>query len=196
MPSSTFFNLEKEKQTKLISNSLKEFANKKYHEVSINKIIANSNIPRGSFYMYFKDKEDLFEYLIELNTKEINKIIKNLLIANNGDLYHTFKMLFEEITKKYYKEEAIGIFKNIFIFKSLRNKPVENPHHDLFLDIKDNINTTNLKNVSLEFIFTMLMHSLFLSIEEFSLTKNYDKTKIKYFQKLDILCYGIYKEGD
>ena len=87
MPSSTFFNLEKEKQTKLISNSLKEFANKKYHEVSINKIIANSNIPRGSFYMYFKDKEDLFEYLIELNTKEINKIIKNLLIANNGDLY-------------------------------------------------------------------------------------------------------------
>ena len=196
MPSSTFFNLEKEKQTKLISNSLKEFANKKYHEVSINKIIANSNIPRGSFYMYFKDKEDLFEYLIELNTKEINKIIKNLLIANNGDLYNTFKMLFEEITKKYYKEEAIGIFKNIFIFKSLRNKPVENPHHDLFLDIKDNINTNNLKNESLEFIFTMLMHSLFLSIEEFSLTKDYEKTKRKYFQKLDILCYGIYKEDN
>ncbi len=193
MPSNTFFNLDSSKQQTLIANSLKEFATKKYHEVSINKIIANSNIPRGSFYMYFKDKEDLFEYLIELNTKEINSIIKNLLIKNQGDLYKTFKSLFEEITKKYYKEEAIGIFKNIFIFKSLRNKPLKNPHQDLFLDIKEYIDTTNLKQ-DVQFIFTMLMHNLFLSIEEFSLTKDYSATKRKYFQKLDILCYGIYKE--
>ena len=39
MPSKTFFNLDKDKQNKLIEISLKEFASYKYPDVSINKII-------------------------------------------------------------------------------------------------------------------------------------------------------------
>lgn len=194
MPSTTFFNLDNKKQETLIKYALKEFANNKYHEVSINKIINQANIPRGSFYMYFKNKEDLFDYLIDLNTKELNNIIKNLLDKYKGDLYSTFRELFSTITKKYYQEEQLGIFKNIFIFKSLRHQKIENEHHPLFLEVKDKINITKLKNINLEFIFTMLIHNLFLSIQEFSLTKDYEKTKSKYFQKLNILCYGIYKE--
>ena len=83
MPSNTFLNLNKEKRDKIIEVSLKEFSSVPYPEVSINQIIMNAGIPRGSFYMYFESKEDLFEYLMEehrgrmkMKPKKENKISK------------------------------------------------------------------------------------------------------------------------
>ena len=63
MPSATFFNLPAEKREKLLSAARAEFARVPYAEASINKMIQAADIPRGSFYMYFRDKEDLFLHL-------------------------------------------------------------------------------------------------------------------------------------
>ena len=65
MPSSTFLNLAPEKQEKLLSAAVREFTERPYNEASINRIVREAGIPRGSFYMYFRDKEDLFHYLME-----------------------------------------------------------------------------------------------------------------------------------
>ena len=40
-----------------------EFTTNSYTDASINRIIQKAHIPRGSFYQYFQDKEDLFWYL-------------------------------------------------------------------------------------------------------------------------------------
>lgn len=60
LPSSTFLNLAPEKQEKLLSAAVREFTERPYNEASINRIVREAGIPRGSFYMYFRDKEDLF----------------------------------------------------------------------------------------------------------------------------------------
>ncbi len=65
MPSNTFLNLPEDKQTRLMDAASWEFSAKPFNEVSINKIIQDAGIPRGSFYMYFQDKEDLFRYLVQ-----------------------------------------------------------------------------------------------------------------------------------
>lgn len=60
MPSSTFFRLPPEKQEKLLRAARKEFARVPFADASINRIIQAADISRGSFYMYFRDKGELF----------------------------------------------------------------------------------------------------------------------------------------
>ncbi len=63
-PFDTFYNLLEEKRKKIIDNSVKEFSDNPFSEVSINKIIKKTEISRGSFYTYFEDKYDLLIYLL------------------------------------------------------------------------------------------------------------------------------------
>ena len=66
MPKQTFFNLDESKRLAIIDAALEEFSNHTYNEASINTIVENSNISKGSLYQYFEDKKDLYLYLIEL----------------------------------------------------------------------------------------------------------------------------------
>ena len=65
MPTETFLNLADEKRKAFIETALKEFADNNYDSASINKIIKELNIARGSVYQYFTDKLDLWLYLKE-----------------------------------------------------------------------------------------------------------------------------------
>lgn len=70
MPSSTYFRLPKEKQDRIYDAAVREFAAHRYKEVSINRIVKEAMIPRGSFYQYFEGKEDLLYYILEQISKE------------------------------------------------------------------------------------------------------------------------------
>src|SRR5690625_5472893 len=65
MPKPTFFNLPKKKRDHLIQAATDEFSRVPLNEASIANIVKNADIPRGSFYQYFEDKEDAFYYLLE-----------------------------------------------------------------------------------------------------------------------------------
>ena len=65
MPTATFFRLPEEKRERLIEACWSELTRVRFNEVSINRIIAAAHIPRGSFYQYFEDKEELIRYLLE-----------------------------------------------------------------------------------------------------------------------------------
>lgn len=64
MPTQTFFNLPLEKKNQIIEAAVDEFFEKGYEGMSIAKLIAKAGIPRGSFYQYFEDKNDIYKYLI------------------------------------------------------------------------------------------------------------------------------------
>ena len=63
MPSATFYNLPEEKRERLLRAAREEFSRVPYESASVNRIIQSAGIPRGSFYMYFTDKEELFGHL-------------------------------------------------------------------------------------------------------------------------------------
>lgn len=65
MPTSTFYRLEESKRKRIIDAIVKECSNVPFEEVSINRIIKDAEISRGSFYQYFEDKHDMFNYLME-----------------------------------------------------------------------------------------------------------------------------------
>ena len=89
MPSDTFFRLPEEKREKLIAAAREEFAHTPYEAVSINRIIRQAKIPRGSFYMYFEGKEALFRYVLTLYIEQISETVVAELEHRKGDIFST-----------------------------------------------------------------------------------------------------------
>ena len=70
MPKETFFNLEEEKKERVFTAAIDEFAEHNYNEANLSRIIKAAGIPRGSFYQYFEDKEDLYKYIFQTITQQ------------------------------------------------------------------------------------------------------------------------------
>lgn len=94
MPKETFFNLPEEKRSLISKVAIEEFAEHSFDRASINRIVANSGIAKGSFYQYFEDKKDLFLYLVHLAAEE--KLSYFSPILRNPD-EHDFFTLIREI---------------------------------------------------------------------------------------------------
>lgn len=87
MPTSTFFRLPEEKRARLIEASWGEVSQVRFSDVSINRIISAARIPRGSFYQYFEDKEDLLRYLLEDMREYFISLLRNVLVEAEGDVF-------------------------------------------------------------------------------------------------------------
>lgn len=64
MPQDTFFNLTDDKRERVFRAVVREFSRVPLEEASVKNIVKDAAIPRGSFYQYFKDKEDALLYVI------------------------------------------------------------------------------------------------------------------------------------
>lgn len=63
MPKDTFFNLPKEKRERVIEGAKRVFSRNHYKNVTIDAIVNEAGIPKGSFYQYFSNKDDLFKFM-------------------------------------------------------------------------------------------------------------------------------------
>lgn len=70
----TFYNLPKEKKMRIFTSAVREFSNYPYAKTSINRVIQEANIPKGSFYQYFDHKDDLYIYCITKIYQQILEI--------------------------------------------------------------------------------------------------------------------------
>lgn len=193
MPSKTFYNLDKEKREKLIEAALNEFSRVEYEKVSINQIIMHANIARGSFYMYFTDKEDLMKYLLEEHYKKLLKIINDCLDKNKGDLKHSFIDIYDKLECYVKKLKNKQFFDNVFVF--INNYKINlKPPEMYFMDIvKDKIDYSKYKE-DVSIAFNLLLNNLFRFII-ISMDENFkDDSKDIYLKTIHVICYGIYKE--
>ena len=87
MPTSTFFRLPEEKRARLIQACWAEVSRARFSEVSINRIITAARIPRGSFYQYFEDKDDLIRYLLEDMREYFISLLRSILVETEGDIF-------------------------------------------------------------------------------------------------------------
>ena len=90
MPSATFYNLPAEKRERLLRAAREEFSRVPYESASVNRIIQSAGIPRGSFYMYFTDKEELFGHLMDSYGALLERRMGELLEQREGDLFAAF----------------------------------------------------------------------------------------------------------
>ncbi len=68
-----------EKVKKIINASFEVFSNNDYEKASTNMIVKKADISRGVLYYYFKDKEELYNFLIYFSYKSnIEALNKNI----------------------------------------------------------------------------------------------------------------------
>ena len=202
MPSDTFLRLNDEKKKKLIDASFKEFSLNNFNDASINRIIKEAGISRGSFYMYFEDKKDLYFYLLEQYGEILSNNMKKDLIKNKGDL---FKMFQDDIEESYnsFKNNNINFFK-----KSLENVTIMEESKKTFgfrdkrllRELIPNINLELLNDNAkkhIEVIFAINMHLLMVTLIKLLKSDSLDEEILKdYYEQLDILKYGCVKKED
>lgn len=116
MPSKTYFNLSLEKQKQLMKAAKKEFSEYSFHEASINRIIKEASIPRGSFYAYFNDKEDLYNYMLLSHREKMKQDFIQFLKEKDGHLFEAQTLFFKHIvtyTAKHDKKFFRNMFSNL-----------------------------------------------------------------------------------
>ena len=204
MPTNTFLNLSKEKQDNIIEASLKEFKRVLLKDASINKIIKDANIPRGSFYNYFEDINDLYVYSISKYKSSFIGILEESLNKKNGDLLETTLEIYDKTIAICTNDENRQLIKNIFLnlnYNILIKNRLEceqlGEKYKLIellekIDRKNlNIKTEEELLYILDIIIDFLMHGF---IEIFLNNKETTEVREKIKKQLDILKRGIYKE--
>ena len=95
MPKNTFFNLPEAKRQLLLNSCWEEFTRVSYADASINRIVQQAHIPRGSFYQYFENKEDAFQYLLLDISTMFWDTLRPYFRANPTDLTSALQSAFD-----------------------------------------------------------------------------------------------------
>lgn len=123
MPTTTFYNLNEEKKQKLIQSALREFSRVPFEDVSINQIIKDAGISRGSFYMYFEDKKDLCLYLLSQLLEKFDQYLDEMIVQSKRNPFEICHAIFQ-YAKQYllntpYQQFIVYQFHRIKIYNRL-----------------------------------------------------------------------------
>ena len=84
-----FLNVKKEKsfekREELINAALIEFGDKGYDNASLNNILKEAGISKGTFYYHFKNKEELYVYLYDILAQEKMKFFNEKIKPEDFD---------------------------------------------------------------------------------------------------------------
>lgn len=203
MPKQTYFHLSKDKQETLIAAAKQEFSRVPLHEASIANIIKSAAIPRGSFYQYFEDKEDLFYYLLnQLSVKNHLRFI-SVLQDKNGDLFETFIANFQFMLEVHRNPEHKNFFKNVYLNmnykheKTLANDVYEETQKTQYFNTIKLIDTSKLNirdEQELLHVLKILMGVTFQNIVQLFVKEYSDEEALEnYLAQIDLLKRGLQK---
>ena len=204
MPSNTFLNLSKEKQDKIVHCALTEFSDNPFSEVSINKIVKNSEISRGSFYTYFADKYDLLVYLLDLFKDKMKNKMFELNKDFKGDLKSLIMGTHQHIFELYQNQTNKKFLFNVIVYfhthsdEELKSKREQLPFLGDCDEIYDVLDLKQFKFTSektikqtIDIVFSTLKNILFITATK---KLDYLKSKTLLEDYLNILEQG-YREA-
>ena len=204
MPKQTFFNLPNEKKESLIQAAMKEFSRAPLAEASIANIIKDAAIPRGSFYQYFEDKEDLFYFLLEEYSTTLNERFRSILEKEDGDLIVSFIGSYELMLENIQNQEFRYFFKNAFLNMNYRIENVlsksisEENRNSRFVEVAKLVNTDLLNIQQKEELFNVVKIIRAVTfqniIQVFANDLSMEESMKNYKLDLDLIKNGIYKK--
>nr|WP_229241014.1 TetR/AcrR family transcriptional regulator [Clostridium haemolyticum] len=121
LPKQTFLNLPRERQKEIIDISLKEFSCHSFETASMNKIITELGIAKGSFYRYFKSKKALYLFLLDYAVnKKIDYLERHIDINGNN-----FFEIYRSVIFNYMKFDLIFPIISKFLRSAVDNRYIE-----------------------------------------------------------------------
>jgi AcrR family transcriptional regulator len=197
MPKDTFYNLSSEKQNKIIDAATEEFTRNSLHKSRVSNIIQKANIPRGSFYQYFIDLEDLYFHVMNMYIDSIYESGLNFTERTN-DLFEFAMLTFD------YDYEAYTNDKRHKLMGNMMQTISENPEYmtgfntkrieyvERILDLMDTSNVVHRNKNELVRIYS-LIQNLKRGVVHKSMMDKLSKKEAKneFSWQMEILKNGI-----
>lgn len=198
MPTRTFLNLPKDKRIRILKAAKKEFSRVPMEKAVIANIVKDAEIPRGSFYQYFENIEDVFTYLLKyLYGVNQKKFLKRLEEADN-DYFEALKLSFSDQIDKLTKNDNRQF--RINVSKALLGEGAESVlakidgfdelEYDLMEVYPEDVRKTDKFNRMLKLIGIVAKNC----IEKYLLrNSSIEEVKTDYNQYIDFLKLGFTK---
>lgn len=189
----------KEKKKNNILNAISVCLHKtNYDELSVNDIVKEADISRGSFYNYFKDKNDAVETLVDSKLKDHFDQYLNAISKSNCSLFEGTKKVYLEVKDILKDEINITVMRNIKFFMDLVTKVFYSKEQEKYMeDIitwlidntiegKETLNAREKMGNVFDMIIMLIVNSVFLYT-----IKDDDKESDAFDFKLDLIRKGI-----
>jgi AcrR family transcriptional regulator len=187
----------------LIEAAEAEFSTVPLMKASISNIIKMAGIPRGSFYQYFENIEDLYFYLLNKKTQKSKENFILLLIKHDGDIIDAITEIYYQFLVELPDEDEQTFLKNAFL--NLTHKAdysltdvfgvaEHNEHSEEVMKLinKQRLNIKDDKE--LYYILQIITAVVFRNfIEKFSKELSDDEAIHNFSMEMNLLKRGLYK---
>ena len=166
-----------DKESRLLDNAFKLFTKKGFKDTSVQEIVDNAEVAKGTFYIYFKDKYEIRDILIEIKSKKLfNDALKELRKKEITGLSEQVIFIVDHVINALTKNQLLLKFisKNLSwgIFSQTLQKIYEKDSQDeengVLTLFKKGIEESNLKidnpEVTLHMIIELVSSTCFNSI--------------------------------
>ncbi|WML46334.1 TetR/AcrR family transcriptional regulator [Neobacillus sp. PS3-40] len=133
---SKFFNLEKEKQVRIVNAAIKEFAQKGYENASTNEMVKEAGISKGLLFHYFQSKKQLYlflyEYCVDLLVNEVFEKV-DMVETDFFARVRQVALVKMELLKKY--PQVLKFLESAYIEDANEVKPVIENRQNEFIKV-------------------------------------------------------------
>ncbi|MFD1396342.1 TetR/AcrR family transcriptional regulator [Kroppenstedtia eburnea] len=81
----TFESLDQEKRQRILNATMQEFAEKGFAQASTNEIVKQAKIGKGMLFYYFKNKQTLYDYVVDYALKIVDEQFVQKIDMDNRD---------------------------------------------------------------------------------------------------------------
>jgi len=203
MPKQMFYNISEEKRKTFIEAAIAEFTYKQFNEVSILSISKKAEISRGTFYNYFDNIGELFDFIFESIKKQRAQNAKQLLKKSNNNIFKFMSELFLLDFDEFKQQGRYSLFRNYIYYirsnhKSIKQEIILPLINEIssFEDIDTTFDFTSYKYDKSEFLNTLeiliiIVIDIYISSDKENLKKEEVINKINF--AVDLIEEGCKK---
>ena len=207
MPTERFSQLPEEKKKAIRDAAMEECIRVPFEKVSINKIIQNAGISRGSFYTYFEDKRDLVRYIFSDTADKLKFFWTKSVVTHGGDLWIASEELLDQAIIFAQKGKMFQMMQSIVLYQDFDKLFAEihgsngvgekkgNEILEALYEVTDKEKFRKIDMDSFGILVSMIMGCVMESIGWYNRHMESEENIKKIFrEKLEILQHGICKQ--
>ena len=199
MPKPTFFNLTLTKQSQIVDATVSLISAGPISDITVSDIVKASKIPRGSFYQYFDDLQDVMKYIYEVFIERFETYKMEQVKSHAYTLFSLFENSFETDYLFFTTSDFQAIYGKLFHerkFVGLDLMAHEKGRIAFIQKVLSHVDTDDLKHLSLQELTDLyIMYLRFKNGELHRViegSKTYEDAHETFRFYLRILKQGVY----
>ncbi len=181
-----------ETKKKIIESAIKVFKEFGYSGSSIKKIAENIGLKNSSIYRYFKNKKDLFNFLIKNFEDRLIERIKEKIEFEKGVINKIEKFIIEYIDFIKDNREIYNIFREAEFI----NLPLTRYYYKKLEEILAEIFNEKIKKCDCEALSYSILGSFYFIIINYLIWENRDLNENQIEHLLNFVKFGIDRKND